>query len=41
MFCYIINVWGIWWIESKVKIIESEPMKSTKLIYVLIIKYIF
>ena len=30
MFCWIINVWGIRWIESKVKIIKQEPTKSTK-----------
>ena len=23
--CWIINVWDIWWIESKVEIIEYEP----------------
>ena len=27
--CWIRNVWDIWWIEFKVKIIEWEPMKST------------
>ena len=41
MFCQIINVWGIWWIESKTEIIKFEPMKSRKcLCHALMIKYI-
>ena len=29
MFCWLINVWDIEWKESKQKIIELEPMKSS------------
>ena len=31
MFCWIINVWGIQWIGSKVNTIKYEPTKSAKL----------
>ena len=41
MFCWIINVWGIWWIESKLKIVKQEPMKPIKFLnHPWIIKYI-
>ena len=40
MFCCIINVFSIQWIESKVKIIKLEPIISTKFHYhVLMLKY--
>ena len=31
MFCWIINVWGIQWIGSKVNTMKYEPMILTKL----------
>ena len=40
MFCWLTIFWGIRWTESKVKIIEQEPMKSEKFPYHnLMIKY--
>ena len=33
MFCWIRNVWGIQWTESKVKIIEQKPVESSKFLY--------
>ena len=30
MFCWLVNVWDIWWIGLKVKIIEQKLMKSIK-----------
>ena len=30
MFCWIINVWKIRWIESRVKIMKQEPNKTKK-----------
>ena len=42
MFCWIINVWKIRWIESRVKIMKQEPIKPKKLLYhALMIKYTF
>ena len=41
MFCWTRNVWGNQWREFKLKIIEYELMKSTKLLcFGLMIKYI-
>ena len=42
MYCWIINVWDVQWIEFKVKVMEYEHTKSTKFhCLVLIKKYIF
>ena len=31
IFCWIMNVWDIQWIGSKVNTIKNEPLESTKL----------